>query len=128
MFVESDYTYPMEDAEGHCIFYDKGSRKCRIHPVKPETCAAGPVTFDINRKTRKIEWYLKTEKICPLAGKIYEDKRLFNSHLQSARKEILRLIKELNPKALKAILKIEEPETFKVDEENAGEEILNKLE
>jgi Fe-S-cluster containining protein len=128
LFAEAEYTYPMEDAEGYCIFYDKKSRKCKIHPVKPETCVAGPVTFDINRKTQKIEWYLKTEKICPLAGKIYKNKQLLNGHLQSAKKEILRLINELNPKALQAILKIEEPETFKIDEENVGKEILNKLE
>ncbi|MEM3642198.1 MAG: YkgJ family cysteine cluster protein, partial [Candidatus Bathyarchaeia archaeon] len=72
-FVHAEYTFPRETEDGYCIFYDKATRKCIVHPVKPETCVAGPITFDINAKTGKIEWYLKMEKICPLAGVMYRD-------------------------------------------------------
>ncbi|MBS7616974.1 YkgJ family cysteine cluster protein [Candidatus Bathyarchaeota archaeon] len=125
-FVHAEYTFPKENADGHCIFYDKNTRKCLVHPVKPETCVAGPVTFDINRQTGKIEWYLKMEKICPLAGVMYRDKALLARHFEAARKEILRLVRELSPEALKAILKRDEPDTFKINEEEIEGKILNK--
>jgi hypothetical protein len=126
-FVQASYIFPREAAEGYCVFYDKNTRKCQVHPVKPETCVAGPITFDINMKTQKIEWYLKTEKICSLAGELYRDKDALRKHLESAKKEILKLVHELNSEALKAILKIEEPETFKIDEDSIENDVLNKL-
>lgn len=126
-FVHAEYAFPREDKGGYCIFYDKATRKCVVHPVKPETCVAGPITFDISAKTGKIEWYLKMEKICPLAGVIYGDKALLQKHFEAARREILQLVRELTPKALKTILEREEPDTFKIGEEEIGREILNKL-
>jgi hypothetical protein len=127
VFVQTAYTFPREDAEGYCIFYDKKTRKCLIHPVKPETCVAGPITFDINIKTRKIEWHLKKEKICLLAGKMSRDEEALRKHLESAKSEILRMVRHLDSKALQAILRIDEPETFKIGEDNVGKEILEKL-
>jgi Fe-S-cluster containining protein len=115
---ENQYTHPREDPEGYCIFYDKKTRLCRIHRIKPETCVAGPITFDVNPKTKKLEYYLKTDKICPLAGRIYTLKDgTLQKHLASAKREIRRLVLDIEPESLKAILKIEEPDTFKVGEE-----------
>jgi Fe-S-cluster containining protein len=121
------YTFPRENTEEYCIFYDMKTKRCLVHPVKPETCVAGPITFDINTKTQKIEWYLKTEKICQVAGRLHKDREALQKHLKSAKEEILRLVQELDSEALKAILKIEEPETFKVDEDRVQKEILYKL-
>jgi Fe-S-cluster containining protein len=126
-FVQKEYTFPREDEGGCCIFYDKASRKCLIHPVKPETCMAGPVTFDINKENQKIEWYLKTEGICPLAGILFKNKNLFERHFESAKKELLRLMRELDSEALKAILKREEPDTFKIGEDEIEKDVLVKL-
>lgn len=126
-FSVAEYTFPREDASGHCVFYDKNSKKCKVHPVKPETCAAGPVTFDINKKTQKIEWYLKTEEICHLAGVLYKNKNMLERHFEQAKREVLTLVRELNPKALKAILKRDEPDTFKIGEDEIGEDVLSKL-
>lgn len=127
LFEQSAYTFPKEDAEGYCVFYDKKTRKCQIHPVKPETCVAGPITFDVNTKTGMVEWYLKMEKICPLAGAMYKNKAVLERHLESAKREIRRLLRELDDEALRAILRIEEPETFKIGEEKAEKEVLRKL-
>ena len=66
-------------------------------------------------KTGKIEWFIKMQKICPLAGLVFEDKTLLKSHIESAKREIRRLADELDSKALDAILKKDEPETFKID-------------
>ena len=126
-FVQSAYVFPREDAEGYCIFFEKETKRCQIHPVKPETCVAGPITFDINPRTQKIEWYLKMEKICPLAGKLYKNQTMLQKHLQSAKEEILKLVSALDSNALKAILKTVETETFKIDEDSIGQEILGKI-
>lgn len=126
-FMQAGYAFPREDHEGYCIFYDRASKKCRIHQVKPETCVAGPITFDINKNSGKIEWYLKFEEICPLAGAMYRDKDALREHLQTAKREIMRLVRELPPEALRTILKREEPETFKIDEDDVEEAILSKL-
>jgi Fe-S-cluster containining protein len=116
-FVRTDYVFPEENAEGYCGFYNVETATCLVHPVKPETCVAGPVTFDLSRQSGKVEWYIKTERICPLAGIMYKDKRLLQKHLEHAKKEILKLINGLDPKELEAILKKEEPDTFKIGED-----------
>jgi Fe-S-cluster containining protein len=126
-FMQMSYTFPREDAENYCIFNDRRTGKCLIHAVKPETCVAGPITFDINTKTQKIEWHLKKETICPLAGRLYADKERLGKHRSLAKAEILRLVKELDAEALKTILKIEEPETFKIAEDDVEKAVLAKL-
>jgi Fe-S-cluster containining protein len=126
-FMQMCYTFPREDAENYCVFNDRKTGKCLIHTVKPETCVAGPITFDINIKTRKIEWHLKKETICPLAGRLYADKERLEKHQALAKKEILRLVRELDAEALKTILKIEEPETFKIAEDDVEKAVLVKL-
>ena len=126
-FTRTDYDFPKEDAAGYCVFYDRQTRHCQIHSVKPETCVAGPVTFNLNRASGKIEWFLKMEQICSLAGKLYRDKPSLEKHLVSAKKEITSLMSELDPVALQAILKIDEPETLKIAEDNVAEDVLNNL-
>jgi Fe-S-cluster containining protein len=126
-FTRTEYDFPREDAAGYCVFYDRQTRHCRVHAVKPETCAAGPVTFNLNRASGKIEWFLKMEQICQLAGKLYRNKPRLEKHLEAAKKEITSLVSELDPGALQAILKIDEPETFKIGEDNIAENVLNKL-
>jgi Fe-S-cluster containining protein len=126
-FTNEAYSYPAVDAMGFCVFYDKDTRKCQVHPVKPETCRAGPVTFDINCRTRKVEWYVKTAEVCALAKTLCENGTLFGKHFEVAREQLLRLIYGLNPEALQAILKIEEPQTVKIGEEDLPEEVMEKL-
>jgi len=126
-FVNEEYVFPKLNPDGYCIFHDKETRKCVIHSVKPETCVAGPITFDINTKTKRIEWFVKMEKICPLAERVYQDKALLKKHIESAKRELRRLMNELDSQALKAILKKDEPETFKIAENEIDKRILVKL-
>ncbi len=125
-FERKIYSFLKETSKKCCIFLDDNKR-CMIHSAKPETCVAGPVTFDINLKTGRIEWFLKTEKICPLAGALYRDKKALSNHLSRARKELLELVHDLDAESLRAILKIEEPDTFKIGEEELDAETLTKL-
>jgi len=122
-----DYVFPRETEEGYCVFLDKATKTCQIHPAKPETCVAGPITFDVNVETGKIEWFLKMEKICPLAGVLWRDERALEKHLKSAKREILKLVKDLDAVALRTILAIEEPYTFKVYEDSLDSRVIAKL-
>jgi Fe-S-cluster containining protein len=126
-FDQTDYVFPRLKADGYCVFQHGKSRRCLIHAVKPETCVAGPITFDVNVTTGKIEWFIKKESLCQLAGIVYRDKKLLNKHLASAKKEINHLVLRLPISELKAILKKDEPETFKIGEDQLDEKVLRNL-
>ncbi len=116
-FEKRTYFFPRVDSEDYCIFFDLKTKKCKIHLCKPETCIAGPITFDINLNNGYIEWYLKTKNICKLAGTLYRNEDQLRKHLHSAKKEINKLIKDLSEKELQVILRIDEPDTLKIDED-----------
>jgi Fe-S-cluster containining protein len=126
-FVDEAYSFPAMDALGLCVFYCSGTKKCLVHPVKPETCIAGPITFDINPDTRKVKWYLKTAAICALAQALRGNDAAFRAHFDVAKDELLRLVRELDSRALQAILKIEEPQTVKIGEDDLPNEAYGKL-
>jgi Fe-S-cluster containining protein len=127
LFQNGKYIFPRETEDGRCIFLDRPTRRCKIHPVKPETCVAGPITFDVNTETGKIEWFLKTDKVCRLAAPLHKDRAEYAKHVRSAKKEILRLLHGLDANALRAVLTVEEPDIVKVDEDKAPPEVLDKL-
>ncbi len=127
VFINENYCHPDADDEDFCAFFDKGTGKCSVHPVKPETCKAGPVTFDINLRTGRVEWFLKKGSVCALAEQLYQCGEKFEEHFKAARTELLGLICGLDGEALKAILRIPEPETFKVGDEELPEGVAEKL-
>jgi Fe-S-cluster containining protein len=127
LFENGKYVFPRELEGGRCIFLDEPTKRCKIHPVKPETCVAGPITFDINVRTGKIEWFLKTDKICLLAAPLYKVRAEYAKHVRTAKREILRLLHGLDADALRAVLTVEESDTVKVDEDNAPLKVLARL-
>jgi len=126
-FSKQHYSYPAVDELVFCRLFNKSTGKCLVHPVKTETCRAGPVTFDINFSTKKVEWFLKKTEICAFAAELYRDKAALKSHFEKAKKELVQLILELDSEELRAILKIEEPYTFKIGEDDLPLEIVQKL-
>ncbi len=126
-FAKENYSYPRVDELVYCGLFNKETGKCLVHPVKPETCLSGPITFDINFRTKKIEWFIKKSDLCVFAGILYRDKVAFNDHLEVAKKELTQLICQLNADELQALVKIEEPRTFKVDEDNLPLQVARKL-
>ncbi len=54
-------------------------------------------------------------------------KSAFKDHYEVAKKEIMQLIKELDADELRELMKIEEPQTFKVGEEDLPFEVVKKL-
>ncbi len=126
-FTCEQYSYPSVDEHLYCRLLNKTTKKCLVHPVKPETCRAGPITFDINFKTRKLEFFLKKEKICALAGVLHENSELFKAHFEAAKPEIINLVEELSADELRVIVKILEPDTFKVGEVDLSIDVVKKL-
>ncbi|MDI9642977.1 MAG: YkgJ family cysteine cluster protein [Archaeoglobales archaeon] len=117
-FVEfGKYKHLKLKNDGYCVFFDNG--KCKIHGIKPETCVAGPITFDI--REGKLELYIKKESICPLVKFLKENEDVLREHMNIALEKILDLIRELEKGELEEILKIEEPETEKIFEVNLKE-------
>lgn len=98
--------------DGFCILFDRGG--CTVHSIKPETCIAGPFTFDMVGEV--LEIYLKKETICPLVTYLKEDRRAYEDQYRAAVKNIIDLVRDLPADELAVILKIEEPETVKVAE------------
>ncbi len=126
-FAKNDYSYPAVDEEIYCRLFSKQTGKCMVHPVKPETCVSGPITFDINFKTKKVEWFLKTSELCACAGVLYKNIAAFKEHFEVAKKQITALIRQLSADELRAIVKIDEPQTFKVGEDDLPLEVVKKL-
>jgi len=127
LFVKKDYSYPAVDELVFCRLYNKETGKCWVHPVKPETCKAGPITFDINFSAKKVEWFLKKSELCAFAGVLFKNQEAFKEHFKEATLELARLIQELTPEELRAIVKIEEPQTFKVGEDDLPLDVVKKL-
>jgi len=126
-FEHEKYSYPAVDEHQLCQLFNKQTKKCSVHPVKPETCRAGPITFDINFKTKKLEYFLKKAKICALAGVMHENPEVFKIHFESAKPEIKRLVEQLSANELRVIVKIDEPDTFKVGEDDLSADVIKKL-
>jgi uncharacterized protein len=126
-FAKNVYSFPAVDEEIYCKLFSKQTGKCMVHPVKPETCVSGPVTFDINFKTKKVEWFLKTSNLCAYAGSLYKNNAAFKKHFEVAKKQITVLIKQLSADELRAIVKIDEPHTFKIGEDDLPSETIKKI-
>ena len=84
-------------------FSTRKQENARCTQLSLKHAVAGPVTFDINFSTKKVEWFLKKSEICAFAGVLYSDKAAFKDHFEVAKKELTQLIRELDPEELRAI-------------------------
>ena len=126
-FAKEQYSYPAVDEQVYCRLFNKETGKCSVHAVKPETCVSGPITFDINFITGKVEWFLKNSELCAYAGVLYSDKSAFEKHFEVAKKQLTSLIRQLSADELRAIVKIDEPQTFKVGEDDLPKDVAKQL-
>jgi Fe-S-cluster containining protein len=98
--------------DGFCVLFQNG--KCSIHSFKPETCVAGPFTFDI--KDNVLQIFLKRENICPMVRFLKADRKAYDGLFETSVEKIIHLIKNTPASEMAEILKIEEPETDLVAE------------
>jgi uncharacterized protein len=111
-FEQKGYRFIRTRKDGTCVFWNEG--RCSIHRIKPETCRAGPFTFDV--KGDVIEIFLKFKTICPIVGLLKEVPEAYEQQFALAKKSITRLVANLTEEELCEICRIEEPETEKVAE------------
>jgi Fe-S-cluster containining protein len=126
-FLRTTYTFPRERNDGTCVFLHPTRLTCRIHSVKPETCVAGPVTFDVDRSVARIRWYLKTRATCPLSNTLIADVAQLNRHVALAKQFIVNLLRDLDGQEVSAILAIEEPDTDWIGNSPLPPELWAKL-
>ncbi len=98
--------------DGFCILFRDG--RCSIHSVKPETCVAGPFTFDV--KGAVLEIFLKRECICPMVRYLKENRAAYDELFRTSVEKIVDLVEKLPPEELAEIVKIDEPDTDLVAE------------
>ena len=98
--------------DGFCVLFQDG--KCSIHSIKPETCVAGPFTFDIKENVLQI--FIKRESICPMVRFLKADRKAFDGLFETSVERIMELVSSVPPLEMAEILKIDEPETDLVAE------------
>lgn len=98
--------------DGFCVLFQDG--KCSIHSIKPETCVAGPFTFDI--KNNVLQIFLKRENICPMVRFLKANRKAYDGLFETSVEKIMDLINSVPSSEMEEILKIEEPETDLVAE------------
>lgn len=111
-FDHNGYHHIRARPDGSCICREGG--KCSIHGIKPDTCRAGPFTFDV--KGDIIEIFLKYENICPLVALLKEVPEAYGQQYSRAVLHITHLVAHMPEDELEVICRIGEPETEKVAE------------
>jgi Fe-S-cluster containining protein len=111
-FEQKGYRFLKTRKDGTCVFWNEG--RCSIHSIKPETCRAGPFTFDV--KGGLIEIFLKHEAICPVVRLYKEIPAAYDEQFALAQKSISHLVSNLTEEEITEICRIEEPDTEKVAE------------
>lgn len=97
---------------GFCVGFRDG--KCKVQGVKPETCVAGPFTFDV--RNDKLEIYLKKERLCDLVAFLKNNPEVYQEQYDLALQSICHLVKTLPSEELAEVLKVEESDTDLVGE------------
>ena len=98
--------------DGFCVLFQDG--KCSIHAIKPETCVAGPFTFDM--KGNILQIFIKRESICPMVRFLKANRKAFDGLFEASVERIMELVDKVPPLEMAEILKIDEPETDLVAE------------
>jgi len=101
------YRFVRSKENGECTLQKNG--RCQIHAIKPETCRAGPFTFDVKGDT--IEIFLKFESICPIVRLLKDVPEAYEQQYNAAVTHITHLVAHLPQDELDVICRIEEPET-----------------
>lgn len=97
---------------GFCVGFSDG--RCRLQNVKPETCSAGPFTFDV--RGGKLEIHIKRERICELVSFLKSNPAVFNEQYELAVEKIRHLVRSLPSEELESVCRVEETETDMVAE------------
>ncbi|MCU0633211.1 MAG: YkgJ family cysteine cluster protein [Methanolinea sp.] len=106
-FEYTGYTRFRSHENGMCVMCTGG--KCRIHAFKPETCVAGPFTFEVRDHT--LHLFLKHESLCPLVPYLKGDEKAYTTQYRMAVERLTALVRTLPGSELEVINGIPEPDT-----------------
>jgi len=106
-FETNGYRRLRTNPDNTCILMKDGM--CMIHAIKPETCRAGPFTFDVEGDTIRI--FLKHASICPIVTLLKEVPEAYGQQYDLALKNISHLVAHLTDAEIAEINRIDEPET-----------------
>jgi Fe-S-cluster containining protein len=95
---------------GFCVGFSDG--RCRVQHVKPETCTAGPFTFDV--RNGNLEIFLKKERICDMVSFLKGNPGAYHEQFELAVCMIQQLVRSLPPEELESVCRVGEPKTDKV--------------
>ena len=96
---------------GYTRLRTRENGECRIQAFKPETCRAGPFTFDI--KGNLIGIYLRHESICPIVRLLKAVPGAYRQQYELAVQGITHLVQYLTDDEISVICRIDKPETKK---------------
>ena len=85
----SDIRGSASGQDGFCVLFRDG--KCSIHDIKPETCVAGPFTFDIEGDMLQI--FLKRENICPMVRFLRANRKAYDALFETSVEKIMDLVR-----------------------------------
>ena len=106
-FENPGYLRLKTHADGTCILMK--DHKCTCHAIKPETCRAGPFTFDVDGDTIRI--FLKHASICPIVPLLKEEREAYRQQYDQATTNIINLVSHLSDAEIAEINRIDEPDT-----------------
>lgn len=112
VFEDCGYRRLKTHSDGTCILMK--DHKCTCHAIKPETCRAGPFTFDVDGGTIRI--FLKQARICPIVPLLKSEPEAYRQQYEQAITHITRLVGGLSEDEIREINRIDEPETDLVAE------------
>jgi Fe-S-cluster containining protein len=71
-YINEDGNFQMKNVNGHCIFLDLPTKKCKIFGSRPQGCRFYPLVYDFQTKNCTLD------KDCPRTHLFYQNKKDFN--------------------------------------------------
>ena len=69
IFKNNDKLFQLKNIEGHCVFFDNTTKKCKIYRFRPYGCRFYPLTYDLNT------YKCKLDDDCPRKDQFYTTKQ-----------------------------------------------------
>jgi Fe-S-cluster containining protein len=69
VIVNKDGFFQLKNIEGHCVFFDKTSKKCNIYEYRPKGCRFYPLIYDF------LEQKCVLDEECPRTYLFYQTKK-----------------------------------------------------
>jgi Fe-S-cluster containining protein len=69
-FKNKDGNFQMNNVDGHCVFFDFPTKKCKIYASRPQGCRFYPLIYDFQRR----DCIMDTD--CPRTHLFYQNKKI----------------------------------------------------